>query len=110
MSTAHETQSRIRLGRGESFWLSVKAGTVFVGLSGSVVLTEAPRWLADTTWRAGVPVHVGQAHAVDAPGWVQLRADAPAELLCVRGHAAPERAARLNLAGWLRTFARHTLA
>jgi len=41
---------------------------------------------------------------------VQLRADAPAELLCVRGHAARERAARLNLAGWLRTFARHTLA
>lgn len=107
MNTAQRPPIPIHLVRGQAHWLQAQAGMRFVGVAGCFVVTQAPRWLGGCAWQANAAVHPGQSHRVDEGGWLQLGADAPAELLCV---PAPSTGSRARLAGTLRSVARLAFA
>ena len=103
------TPATIRIGAGQSQWLHVEPGLVLVGLAGIATVTDAPRWMSETPVQARAAIHAGQAHAVEARGWVQLSAERPAELSCMQT-AAASRTPRPALADLLRTLARRAFA
>ena len=99
----------IRLSPGQSQWLLGEPGLTLVGMAGIATLTGSTRWLGETLWQPRVAIHPGQAHAVEARGWVQLSAERPAELLCVQATASSH-SPRPALANLLRTLARRAFA
>jgi hypothetical protein len=103
-----QVRQRMRLGAGESQWLRTEAGTMFVGIGGSFVVVEAPRWMADVSWRDRVSVDAGQAHTVESAGWVQVSSATSAEMICLQPGkiAAP----RTWLSDAWRLLARRALA
>jgi hypothetical protein len=103
-----QVRQRMQLGVGESQWIRAEAGTVFVGTGGSFIVVEAPRWMADASWRDRVSVDAGQAHTVESAGWVQIGSATGAEMICMQPGkiAAP----RTWLSDVRRLLARRALA
>jgi hypothetical protein len=103
-----QVRQRMQLGAGESQWIRAEAGTVFVGTGGSFIVVEAPRWMADASWRDRVSVDAGQAHTVESAGWVQISSATGAEMVCMQPGkiAAP----RTWLSDVRRLLARRALA
>jgi hypothetical protein len=79
-----QIRQRMRLGAGESQWLRAEAGVMFVGIGGQFIVVEAPRWMADASWRERVSVDAGQAHTVESAGWVQISSATGAEMICMQ--------------------------
>jgi hypothetical protein len=98
----------IHLTQGRSHSLHVEPGAWLVAMQGTVAIRAEPRWLADTVWRANVLVHAGQAHALDASGWVTLHTDDA--IASVRYVAAPSRIGPHRFVSTLFALARRTFA
>ncbi|MBP6896414.1 hypothetical protein ABIC63_001871 [Pseudacidovorax sp. 1753] len=86
MTARHAALSRAAdpacIAPGECLLLPVSRGTLLFAVEGHVRVVEAPRWVAEQMLAVSQHLDAGQAHQVDAEGWVQVLAldDAPARV------------------------------
>lgn len=59
---------------GECLLLPVSRGTLLFAVEGHVRVVEPPRWVAEQMLAVSHHLDAGQAHQVEAEGWVQVLA------------------------------------
>lgn len=73
--TRQNVTTLIRLQSGEALHMPIDINTTLEVLSGTFLLREPLRWLADTVVVPVVQLTAGQCHRVARSGWIELTAD-----------------------------------
>jgi hypothetical protein len=81
---SHPASRQLELDPGESLFFHSKAGSALISTAGTLLVTDAPRWLGEQVVCSSAVLEPGQAHTLQQSGWITVTAQ-HGRAVCVVG-------------------------